>query len=62
MIVQFHTPQGIVQVDTSTVTDAKLAEINMDRQGLNYFLSSQPRDLVKEIDKLNAKLKLAGIG
>ncbi len=56
MIVQFHTPKGIVTVDTDTVTDVKLAEIGMNREKLNDFLALQPRDLGAEIDELKAKV------
>ena len=56
MIIQFHTPTGIVKVDSDTVTDAKLAEISMDRQKLNAFLSIQPRDMTAEMDDLKRRL------
>lgn len=57
MIIQFHTPKGIVVVDTDTITDAKLAKIGMDRRKLDDFLAEQPRDLVAEIDGLKERIK-----
>lgn len=35
MIIQFHTPAGIVQVDTETVTDGELAALGITRSQLN---------------------------
>ncbi len=54
MIIQFHTPAGVVEIDTETVTDNELALINMTREEFNMFLASQPRDLLAEIDELKA--------
>lgn len=59
MIIQLHTPKGIVEVDSETVTDEKLAKINMDRQRLNSFLAMQPRDYGAEIDKIKTRLDMA---
>ncbi len=56
MIFQFHTPQGITEVDSLTVTDNELAFINMTREEFNMFLASQPRDLPAEIDELKVFL------
>ncbi|KKN26611.1 hypothetical protein LCGC14_0873040 [marine sediment metagenome] len=68
MIIQFHTPKGIVPIDSDTVTDAELAGINMGRQKLDAYLSEMPRDLAAEItslkveaDGLRTKLKAAGV-
>lgn len=35
MIIQFHTPGGVIQVDTQTVTDAQLAALGLTRDELN---------------------------
>ena len=56
MIIQFHTPDGVVEVDTEKVTDNDLAGINMTRNKLDMFLSNQPRDLLAEIDELKERL------
>ena len=57
MIIQFHTPKGTFTVDTDTVTDKELAELDgMNRQKLNKTLADQPRDLPAEIDELKARL------
>ena len=56
MIIQFHTPKGIVLVDSDTVTDKELAAINLDRQKLDECLSYQPRDLEGEVDNLRSRI------
>ncbi len=53
MIVQFHTPEGIVDIDSDTVSDADLAGVGLDRQKFNAYLAEQPRDLAAEIDVIN---------
>ncbi len=58
MILQFHTPEGVVEIDTETATDNELALINMTREEFNMFLASQPRDLYAEIDELRARLDI----
>ncbi|GAH94173.1 unnamed protein product, partial [marine sediment metagenome] len=35
MIIQFHTPTGIVEVDTETVTDSDLAALGLSRADLD---------------------------
>ncbi|KKM98164.1 hypothetical protein LCGC14_1160750 [marine sediment metagenome] len=54
MIIQFHTPGGVVEIDTETATDNELVLINMTREEFNMFLASQPRNLLAEIDELKA--------
>ena len=54
MIIQFHTPDGVVDIDTEEVTDTELSLINMTREEFDMFLSNQPRDLLAEIDELKA--------
>lgn len=58
MIITFHTPKGIFEVNTDTVTDTELARLDgMNREKLNKFLAEQPRDLVAEMDELKAMLE-----
>ncbi len=38
MIIQFHTPKGIVNIDSETVTDEQLAELNITRADLDEAL------------------------
>ncbi len=58
MKVQFHTKDGIFDIDTDTITDEELAELDgMDRDKLNAFLAEQPRDLAAEIDAMAIKIK-----
>lgn len=57
MIIQFHTPKGIVRVDSDTVTDKELAALNVTRQALNELVSQQPRDYKAEIDDLKRRIK-----
>ena len=49
MIIQLHTPKGIVEIDTATVSDTKLAELSTGRELINAMI---PRDLAAEIDEL----------
>lgn len=56
MIIQFHTPQGIVNINSDIVTDEELAALNITREDLTKLL---PRDLAAEIDEIK---KATGIG
>ena len=58
MIIQFHTPKGIVEVDSDTVTDAQLAKLKVTRAALKELIPSDP---LTEIDDLKAKLKQKGV-
>lgn len=58
MIIQFHTPKGIVEVDTETVTDAGLAKLNITREDLQELVL---RDLTAEFDTLVFKLEEKGV-
>ncbi len=60
MIIQFHTPKGIVEIDGETVTDVELSKINLDRRRFNEFLAEQPRDLAVEMDRLKDWAKTKG--
>ncbi len=53
MLIQLHTPKGIVEVDSATVTDAALAKLNVTRQALNKLI---PRDLEAEIADLKVRI------
>ncbi len=53
MIIQFHTPKGIVEVDSETVTDKELLELNVSRVELNKLVS---RDAFAEIDELRVRI------
>lgn len=58
-IIQFHTPQGIIPMDSDTVTDKELASLHITREVVNELI---PRGLATEVDELKAeiaKLKLA---
>lgn len=35
MIVQFHTPQGVLTIDSETVTDAELTQFGFTRDKFN---------------------------
>ena len=61
MIIQFFMPKRTVEVNSDTVTDKELAALDMTREGLNLFLSQQPRDLETELDDLKEQLKQKGI-
>jgi len=54
MIIQLHTPKGIVRIDTDTVTDAELAALSISRETLPEMM---PRDLGKELDMLKARVE-----
>ena len=54
MIIELHTPKGIIDADTETVSDAELAELNMTREDLNRLI---PRDILAEIDDLKARIE-----
>lgn len=58
MRIQFHTPKGIINVDTDTVSDEELVELKITREELNDLI---PRDLTKELDDLKIKLKDKGV-
>ena len=53
MIIQLHTPGFVVTVDTDTITDAQLADLNITRESLTKLI---PRDFGKEIDQLKANV------
>ncbi len=54
MIVQLHTKNGVINIDSGKVTDVELADLKMTRQDLNDMM---PRDLRTEIDELDLRLK-----
>lgn len=54
MIIQFHTPGGIVEVNTKTVTDYQLSKLSVTREALDELI---PRDLEAEIDELKVKIE-----
>lgn len=37
-IILLHTPHGIVEVDSETVTDAELAQLGVKREAFNKLL------------------------
>jgi len=51
MIVQFHTPNGIVEVDSENVTAEELAKLGISREDVK---ASIPRNILTEIDELKA--------
>lgn len=53
MIIQLHTPAGIVIVDSDTVADQELADLNVTRANLE---ASLPQDLAQEITELKADI------
>lgn len=38
MIVELHTPQGVIPIDPETVTDDELAQLGITRDGLYQLL------------------------
>ncbi len=58
MIVELHTPKGIIKIDSDTVTNSELAALKMTRADLNEMI---PRDIPKELDDLKSKLKTRGV-
>lgn len=58
MIIQLHTPKGIVEVDTETVSNQQLASLKISRATL---MELTPRDLPAEIDGLKVELKAKGV-
>lgn len=59
MIIQFHTPRGIVNVDSLTVTDKELSEINITREDLERVI---PRNICAELDTLKDEITRIKIG
>lgn len=57
MIIQLHTPKGIVEIDTDKATDAKLLQLGVKRENL----PKPPRDLAAEIDDIKVNLRAKGI-
>ncbi|KKN72607.1 hypothetical protein LCGC14_0408490 [marine sediment metagenome] len=57
MIIQFHTPKGIVTIDSDTVTDKELTTLKVTRAALEELI---PRDLAPEFDNLKVELRQAG--
>ena len=53
MIIQFHTPNGVVEVDSETATNTELATLGMYREDLEELM---PRDLAAKIDGMNDRL------
>jgi len=53
MVIQLHTPEGIIEIDSETVTDEKLTELHLTREALNELI---PRNLVTEVDEIKAKI------
>jgi len=49
VIIQFHTPQGIVGVDSETVTDEELAALGMTREAFNELIGEPDYSRCKEI-------------
>lgn len=56
-----HTPEGIIEVDSDTVTDEELAELGMTREALNELLPKPERAYGAEIDEIKVRLNAAGI-
>lgn len=54
MIIQLHTPKGIIEIDSETATDEKLTELHLTRETLNGLIS---RDMANEVDKLTARVE-----
>lgn len=54
--IQFHTPEGIVTVDTERVTDEELNLLRITREHLAIAKVAQ-RDLVAELDDLKRQLQ-----
>ena len=54
MIIQFHTPKGIIHIDSDTVTDSTLAIVGVTREALNKLI---PKDILAELDNLKARLE-----
>lgn len=54
MIITVYTPEGEVEIDSDTVTDDELAELNITRASL---LNMVPRDLAGEVDDVKTRLK-----
>lgn len=53
MIVQFHTPAGIVPVDTENYTETELADLRIDPQEF-YKLYVRPEELKKVFAEAHA--------
>lgn len=61
-IIQLHTPNGVVNVDSETVTDKELAKLGMTREALNELLPDESlvvkiADLEARVEKLEKKVK-----
>jgi len=57
MLLTFHTPEGVFQVDTETVTDGELTQIGMTRARLQEVMEWAPRDFTAELDNLKARVE-----
>lgn len=50
MKVQYHTPDGVVTVDTETVTDEELAELGITREDLPISTSFTPGNPIQGVE------------
>jgi len=55
MIIQLHTPKGLVLLDTDNVTDKQLQELNLTRENLAELI---PCDYGAELKALEKRIKL----
>jgi len=56
MIITFHTPKGIVQIDSNTATDEQLASIPATREAVAEIVGGE-RDLASELDALKSEVE-----
>lgn len=54
MIISLHRPEGIINIDSDTVTDEQLAELGLTRADFNSMI---PREPLAEIDTLKARVE-----
>lgn len=56
MIIDFHTPKGIIRVNSDFITNEELGELSITRNELDKIIADQPRALGAEIDDLKSRM------
>ena len=56
--MQLHTPDGIIEINPDTATDAELLKFSVTRERLKAI---EPRNFAKELDDLKSELRAKGV-
>ena len=54
MLIQLHTPNGIVKIDSNTITDSELVALRITREVVKELVT---RDLAAEVDALGVEME-----